>query len=180
MLDAHAQAFHLPAFTLAQATPAAPQANQAPAAPRAVEIPGLPTAGAAPAGPQTAATTAQPAAPAKSASGQPPAGPDMTFLFIITGFMIFLIVMSVMSGRKDKKKREELMNSLAVGDRVQTIGGVLGTIVEIRDDEVALRVDENTNTRIRFSRSAIQQVLRKANAPAAAQAEPKPAAKAAV
>jgi preprotein translocase subunit YajC len=42
---------------------------------------------------------------------------------------------------------------------VQTIGGVIGTIVEVKDAEVVVKIDETTNTKIRFARSAIQQVL---------------------
>ena len=58
---------------------------------------------------------------------------------------------------------------------MQTIGGVIGTVVELRDDEVTLRVDENTNTRITFSKASVQQILRKANAPGtSSQAEAKP------
>lgn len=154
-----------PSFLLAQADAAAP------AAPRTVEIPGLPTAPAATTG--TPATgTAQPVTAVPAA--KPAGAGDMSFLFILTGFMVLLILMSVFSGRKEKKRRLELLSSLANNDRVQTIGGILGTIVDIKDDEITLRVDENTNTRIRFSRASVQQVLRKANSPAKSEAESKP------
>jgi len=80
-------------------------------------------------------------------------------------WLIFLLVLVVMwvfligGQRKEKKKRAALLAALAKGDRVQTVGGVLGTVVEVRDDEVVVKVDENTNARMRFSRSAIQSVL---------------------
>ena len=56
------------------------------------------------------------------------------------------------------------LSALKRGDRVQTIGGMLGSVVKISDDEVVLRVDDaesesKGNTRIRFARSAIQTVL---------------------
>jgi preprotein translocase subunit YajC len=155
-----------PSFLLAQADAAAP------AAPRTVEIPGLPTAPAAATTAAPATGTAQPVAAVPAP--KPTSAGDMSFLFILTGFMVLLILMSVFSGRKEKKRRLELLSSLSNNDRVQTIGGILGTIVEIKDDEITLRVDENTNTRIRFSRASIQQVLRKANAPAKSEAESKP------
>lgn len=78
---------------------------------------------------------------------------------LLIGLMIFMVVTSMMSGKKEKKKRAELMNSLKRRDKVQTIGGVIGTIAEIKNDEVVLKVDHGSNTRIRFARSAIQQVL---------------------
>ena len=46
------------------------------------------------------------------------------------------------------------------GDRVQTVGGEIGTVVDLTESEMTLRVDETSNTRIRFARSAIQQVLK--------------------
>ncbi len=169
----------LPAPLAATAAPgvgAQPAATQPPAA-KQVEIPGMPT--------QSAATTTVPAAataPGTGTAARPAAGPDLTFLFIISGLFLFLILTSVLGGRKEKKKRAELLGALARNDRVQTVGGVIGTVVELRDDEVVLRVDENTNTRITFSKAAVQQILRKGGGgggggPAtSSQAEAKPAA----
>jgi preprotein translocase YajC subunit len=42
---------------------------------------------------------------------------------------------------------------------VVTIGGIVGTVVATRDDEVVLKVDESTNTKMTFVRKAIQRVL---------------------
>lgn len=80
-------------------------------------------------------------------------------------WLIFLLVLVVMwifligGQRKEKKKRAALLDALSKGDRVQTVGGILGTVVEVRDDEVVVKVDENTNARMRFSRSAIQTIV---------------------
>jgi preprotein translocase subunit YajC len=49
-----------------------------------------------------------------------------------------------------------MMASLKKQDKVQMIGGEIGTIAELTDDEVVLRVEEG---RIRFARSAVQAVL---------------------
>ena len=53
----------------------------------------------------------------------------------------------------------EMMRELGKGSKVQMVGGELGTVVEVRDDEVVVKVDENTNTRIRYTRSAVSAVL---------------------
>jgi preprotein translocase subunit YajC len=42
---------------------------------------------------------------------------------------------------------------------VQTIGGVLGKVVETEDSRMLLKVDESSNTKIWFSRDAIYKVL---------------------
>ena len=48
-----------------------------------------------------------------------------------------------------------------LNDRVVTIGGIHGTIVSTSSDsdDVTIKVDENSNTRIRITRTAIQTVL---------------------
>ena len=82
-----------------------------------------------------------------------------SFLFIIGGMFLVMIFFSINSGRKEKKKKAELLASLAKGSKVQTIGGILGTVVEVRDDELIVKVDENSNTRLRFAKSAVTTVL---------------------
>lgn len=89
-------------------------------------------------------------------------GPIMWLLPLV---LVMMIVMSAMSGRKEKKKREQMISAIGKKDRVQTIGGILGTVVEIKDNEVLLRVDESTNTKLTFSKSAIQQVVQKHGVP---------------
>ena len=80
-------------------------------------------------------------------------------MLLIGGMFLIMIFFSINSGRKEKKKKAELMASLSKGSKVQTIGGILGTVVEIRDDELIVKVDENSNTRLRFAKSAVTTVL---------------------
>lgn len=118
---------------------------------------------------------AAPAAPAGDPTGAPQgaAGSGM-FFFIIMAFMVLMIVMTIMSGRKQRKQKQQMLSALAKNDRIQTIGGVIGTVVEIRDNEVLIETDRASNTRIRFSKAAIQQVLRSAAGGAQSEAiEPK-------
>ena len=73
--------------------------------------------------------------------------------------MVVVWIMSLRGKRTTEKKRTDMLAQLKRGDRVQTIGGVLGTVVEARDHEVLLKVDESSNTKIRFARSAIHKVI---------------------
>lgn len=107
------------------------------------------------------ATEGQPAG--SDGAGAPPTGGiGSFFLPIMLGVLLLMIFSTVTSGRKQKKEREQLMNSLGKHDKVQTTAGIIGTIVELKDDSVLLRVDESGNTRIRFARSAVAQVLHSA------------------
>ena len=52
-----------------------------------------------------------------------------------------------------------MLGGIKKHDRVRTIGGVLGSVVELKPDTVVLKVDESSNIRMTFSRDAIQQVV---------------------
>ena len=86
-----------------------------------------------------------------------------------------MIVFSIMGQKRDRKKREVMISAIKKHDRVQTIGGVIGSVVEVKPDYIVLKVDESSNTRITFSRSAIAQVLTAAPEPAG-NAKPEQAA----
>lgn len=77
--------------------------------------------------------------------------------------LALVFIMLSMGGRKEKKKHAALMAALSKGDKVRTAGGILGTVVEVRDEEIIVKVDENANTRLRFSRSSISSILESKN-----------------
>jgi preprotein translocase subunit YajC len=58
----------------------------------------------------------------------------------------------------DKGTIDKLKN-LKRGDRIQTIGGIVGTVVDAREDEVVVKVDETNNSKITFIRKAIATVV---------------------
>lgn len=78
-------------------------------------------------------------------------------------FAIMLVFMLVMlpSERRRKAEQAKLLEGLTKNDRVVTIGGMVGTIVNVRKGEemLTLRVDENNDTRITILRSAVARVL---------------------
>jgi len=125
------------------------------------DAPPLPTEG------PTGETTGQDGSPAggdtgggAGAGGGGAGGPGGSGIWLlIFGAILAMILFSMFGQRKEKKKRQELLSSIKKHDKVQTIGGVVGSIVEVKNDQVVLKVDETSNTRITFSRSAIQQVL---------------------
>jgi preprotein translocase subunit YajC len=98
----------------------------------------------------------QPIAPGGAA--QP--GPDL-FSLMLPLIIIFgiVIIFSSFSRKREVKRRDEMLSKIAKGSRVRTAGGILGTVVEVRDDEVLVKVDESANTRIRFARDAITAVM---------------------
>ena len=61
--------------------------------------------------------------------------------------------------KKRQKEQKKVMDDMKKNDRVRTIGGILGTIVDIRDDEVVIKIDESNNTKMRMVRNAIATVV---------------------
>lgn len=113
----------------------------------------------APVGSPTQTGTATPAGPA-GAPVQPQPTPSLTtFIVPLAVVFVVMILLSSMTGRKEKKRREALLSSMKKHDKVQTMGGIIGTITDIDGDEVVLRLDEG---RVRVHRGAIQSILREA------------------
>ena len=81
---------------------------------------------------------------------------------LLIGMILFVAVfffMTTRSQRREKTKKAEMLKNLSRNDRVMTIGGIIGTVVNVKDNEVTLKVDESTNTRMTFLKRSIQQVV---------------------
>jgi len=92
----------------------------------------------------------------------PASGPRGKGLFGSYGNLIFLGLMFVVmymilfrGPRKKQQQHKQMVQSLKKNDRVRTIGGIIGTVVDIKDDEITLKVDESNNTKIKVISSAI-------------------------
>ncbi len=114
------------------------------------------------------------ALPAGASRQQSTAGSNM-LLFGMLLFFGFLVITTMMQSRKEKKRKAELLRSISRHDRVQTLGGIIGTVVDMSDNEILLRVDESTNSRVRVTRSSVAQILKKGRGSSIeAETEPKP------
>ena len=85
------------------------------------------------------------------------------FMVVMVMMVLAMIVFSFMGQRRDRKKREAMISAVKKHDKVQTVGGLIGSVVEVKTDTIVLKVDESANTRITFARSSIQQVLTSAS-----------------
>jgi preprotein translocase subunit YajC len=94
--------------------------------------------------------------PAPAATRQ--VSPLMQFLPLILIFVVMYLFL-MRGPRKQQQKHKQMVQSLNKNDRVRTIGGILGTVVEVKGDEVVLKIDESNNTKIRVSTSAIGKNL---------------------
>lgn len=91
-------------------------------------------------------------------AGQPGAGGSTLFIGLILAMLVFWVI-TFRGSQKDKKKRQQMLDAMAKNDKVLTIGGIIGTVVLVKDNEVVVKVDETNNTKITFARSAIQKII---------------------
>ncbi len=117
-----------------------------------------------------------PTGPAGSGGGAPNPLNGLIWMFLPVLVVMFLI--SAMGQKKQKKQHAALLGGLKRGDQVLTTAGILGSVVEVNDRDVLLRVDEGSNTRIRFAKTAVQQVIREGRDSARTDVEIKPDASA--
>lgn len=93
----------------------------------------------------------------------PPVDPFTQFmgtmgLPLMVAVVVFLLII-VRPERKERQKRESLLANLKKNDRVQTIGGAIGTVADLSPDGKRVTLKFGDNTRIPFVRSSIQAVL---------------------
>ncbi len=83
--------------------------------------------------------------------------------FFFPALMFAVIAFVLLTARSQKKKeqrqRDEMHARMTKNDRVLTAGGVIGTIISVKENEVIVKVDESTNTKMTFLKSAIQKIV---------------------
>lgn len=60
------------------------------------------------------------------------------FILYIAFFIGIMYLLVFLPQKRRDKKAKEMVNSLKVGDKVVTIGGIYGKIINIKDDEVTI------------------------------------------
>ena len=92
--------------------------------------------------------------------GQTPSGPREfnPSSLILPGLLVVMIYFILFRGPKKKQQKHSTMvQSLKKNDKVRTIGGIIGTVIDINGDEITLKIDESNNTKIKVVSSAIGQ-----------------------
>ncbi|MCF2640649.1 MAG: preprotein translocase subunit YajC [Fusobacterium sp.] len=76
-------------------------------------------------------------------------------MLVVWGLIIYLFM--ILPNKKKAKKQKEMLDSLKEGVNIVTIGGIKGTIVAVREEEVDVKVDKGI--KVTFVKSAISRVL---------------------
>ncbi|MEY9091531.1 preprotein translocase subunit YajC [Paenibacillus sp. RC84] len=91
-----------------------------------------------------------------AAANASPYGSLVTYIPLILMFLVLYFLL-IRPQQKRTKTRNMMLANLKKNDKIVTIGGLHGTILEITDDIVVLRV--NDASKMTFDRSAINTVV---------------------
>ena len=92
-----------------------------------------------------------------------PANPEGGTGSLLTGFLPLIAIVFIFyfliirPQNKKRKETEKMLAALKKGDRVVTIGGLHGTVQNVRDSTVIIKVDDNV--KLEFLRSAVSNVI---------------------
>lgn len=112
---------------------------------------------------------------------QPAGGGLLSMLMMFLPIILIFYFLMIRPESKRKKEAEQLRKNLSVGDRITTIGGIVGTIVSIKDDKFVIETGAD-QVRIEFCKWALSTndtAMEKANAEKKRIAEERAKAKAA-
>lgn len=93
--------------------------------------------------------------------GQKPQDPTQFYfiiMFVLIGFSFYFIIMR--PHKKEQAERKRLLGDLKKGDKIVTIGGIHGVVLEIEDGDNSVVLEVAKNVRMKLLRSAISTVVK--------------------
>ena len=109
---------------------------------------------------EAAPTGQPPGAPSGQPGGGQPGGEASLGPLLIT-LLPMVVIFWLLIWRPESKRRKQqegLLNSLKPKDKVVTVGGLYGTVVELDKDDVVLLVDPKKDIKLKFRRSSIGSI----------------------
>ncbi len=91
------------------------------------------------------------AGPAQKGAEAPPVWMNMVPLLVMIFVFWFILLRPQM---KQERQREEMRKTLSKGDHVYTNGGIVGTVISVKDDTVMIRSDE---TKLEVLKASVTQ-----------------------
>jgi preprotein translocase subunit YajC len=90
-----------------------------------------------------------------------PEGPPLLSAFVplIVIFVLFYFLLILPERRRERRTREDLNARMKKNDKVVTTSGIIAVIASIKDEEVTLRIDENSNARLTVLKASIARIL---------------------
>mgnify|MGYP001260757083 CR=1 FL=1 len=95
------------------------------------------------------------------ASGASGGGGMINMVLMFGGIFLIFYFLLIRPQRKQEKQRQAMLKELKKNDKVVTIGGIYGVVVNVRDKDVTLKIDDSKDVRVRFTRTSVSHVISK-------------------
>lgn len=95
-----------------------------------------------------------------------------SMIILLLVFFVLMYFFMIRPEKKKQKKVEEMRKALSVGDEIVTIGGIMGTVVHVTEDDITIETGED-KVRIQFKKWAVSTNVRAEAAEAKAKEKKK-------
>ncbi len=68
--------------------------------------------------------------------------------FMLIAIIVIMWLFMIRPQRKQQKELQKFRDGLKKGDKVVTVGGIYGTVVEIKDQTVMIEIDNNVKIKV--------------------------------
>ena len=84
---------------------------------------------------------------------------EMVPLVVAIGFLFYFLL--IRPQRREQAQRQKMLDAVKKNDRVLTVGGIYGVVTNVHSEanEITIKVDESTNTKLRLTLGSIARVL---------------------
>jgi preprotein translocase subunit YajC len=105
---------------------------------------------------------AQAQAQAQDGGGDPAVAPPPgafggNFLFIMVAMIAIIYFIMIRPEQKRQKERQKMLSALKKGDKILTVGGIMGVITGVKDASYAVKSGEGAV--IEITKSAVQSLI---------------------
>ena len=83
-----------------------------------------------------------------------PTGGLLSPLIMLVAMLAIFYFMLIRPENKRKKEAEDMRNSVKTGDKITTIGGIIGTVVDVKDEKIVIETSAD-QVRIQLAKWAI-------------------------
>lgn len=93
-------------------------------------------------------------------------GNSWLIILVYVALFAALYFLLIRPNSKKKKAEQEMRKNIAIGDEITTIGGIVGRIVAVKDDEDAFIIETGSDrVKMKFKKWAISSVDTEKEAP---------------
>ncbi len=86
-------------------------------------------------------------------------GSPWTMIIMLVGMVLIFYFFIIRPQKKQEKQTAEMRSGIAVGDEIITIGGIIGTVLIVKDDKLMIETG-NDRTKLTILRASVREVLK--------------------